>query len=460
MINRLEVTAGPGTVIRYGNVVAWTTPDASAALHAFLIDSARNLADSPEAGQVLVDHLVSVLGAGDPEPQVGFAVVGPGRSGLVGLLHGPAQAWDGDSWTVVSTQPGWARLACDPSPALFVNRAGDATPEAAHSSVLDLEAGVVPGAGFVLWPSGTAEDPLQTADQADGNTPEDPTLADTDPTREEQERTHVDVVPASEEVTQVMASVLARDLEDPEVPDDPEVLAELKRSQDATPDAQPWVFDLRSRPSPAQRRGGSPLPAIGSAFLVDGKQVLVEGVRCHRGHLNRPGMIFCAVCSSPVRDAEEPPTLGPRPALGCLVTSDGSVYRLDCAYRVGPWPQGDAEALADTEADTPAARLTHRTLRFGGDPALEGRAEIILEGWDAVVEDGGSEVGTYLYPPGASKWQRMVNGSRAVLAPGSHISFGRNVVTYINPWVAALSTEANESEGPGNSTISLERRPR
>lgn len=435
MIGRLEVTSGPGMVIRYGNVAAWTTPDASPALHAFLIESARNLAGSPEAGQVLVDHLVSVLGAGDPEPQVGFAVVGPGRAGLVGLLHGPAQAWDGESWTVTPAQPGWARLACNPSPALFVNRAGDVSPQAVPSSVLDLEAGVVPGAGFILWPGDASEDELQVADLDDGALLEDPTLVDATLV----DAALVDAAPEADEATQIMASPLAG------APGHAGRLGETEETGDATPTGHTWVFDLRSGPSPAQRGGGSPLPAVGSPFLVDGKQVLVEGVRCHRGHLNRPGMISCAVCSSPIRDGEEPPTLGPRPPLGCLVTSDGSVYRLDCDYRVGPPPQVAPKAPGSGEGDPPGAP---RPLDFGGDPESQGRAEVILEGWDVVVLDGGSEVGTYLYRPGASKWQRMANGSRAVLEPGSHISFGRNVVTYINPWVAAPSADtADTGEG-------------
>jgi hypothetical protein len=437
VIGRLEVTSGPGVVIRYGNVAAWTTPDASPALHAFLIESARNLAGSPEAGQVLVDHLVSVLGAGDPEPQVAFAVVGPGRAGLVGLLHGPAQAWDGESWTVTPAQPGWARIACNPSPALFVNRAGDVSPEAVPSSVLDLEAGVVPGAGFILWPGDASEDELQAADLDDGANLaasanlEDPTLVDATLV----DATLVAAAPEADEATQIMASLLTRD------PEDAGRLGETGETGEATRSGHTWVFDLRSGPSPARRRGGSPLPAVGSPFLVDGKQVLVDGVRCHRGHLNRPGMIFCAVCSSPIRDGEEPPTLGPRPPLGCLVTSDGSVYRLDCDYRVGPPSQVAPKAPGGGEADPLGAQ---RPLDFGGDPELQGRAEVILEGWDVVVLDGGSEVGTYLYRPGASKWQRMANGSRAVLEPGSHISFGRNVVTYINPWVAATSADTGE----------------
>ena len=50
MIERIEVTAGPGTVIRYGGIVAWADPSASPALISFLAQSARNLGPSPGVG--------------------------------------------------------------------------------------------------------------------------------------------------------------------------------------------------------------------------------------------------------------------------------------------------------------------------------------------------------------------------------------------------------------------------
>lgn len=410
MITRAEVAPGPGVVIRYGHVVAWTSPDASVSLLAFLIESARNLAGSPEAGQILVDHLASVLSSGDPEPQVGFAVAGPGQARWVGLVHGPAQIWDGRSWTTTPIQPGWLRTICTPSPALSINAASSKLPEGSPSSVLDLEAGVVPGGGLTVWPDATVERITVTTGAG--------------------ARSAVDQGGSGEPT------------------------ATLTTSSGGGTTEPGMVFDLRpgaSDPSPTVK---SALPSGGDATFISGSNVTVDGVRCHNGHFNRPGMIVCAVCSSLIRDVGELPERGPRPPLGCLVTSDGSVYRLDSGYVVGAEEDSahHTSELSGATSDAPGASgRSTRKLRLGGDPMRRGNAEILLEGWDAVVVDGGSEVGTYIYPPGATAWQKMPPLSKAILAPGSHVSFGRDVVTYINPWVPATSPAESDIISSGSS---------
>ena len=422
MIARLEVAPGQGVVIRYGHVVAWTSADASTSLLAFLIESARNLSGSPEAGQILVDHLASVLSSADPEPQVGFAVAGPGLARWVSLVHGPAQGWDGASWTTALTQPGWARTIITPSPALSLNAAGSPLPEGSPSSLLDLEAGVVPGGGLTLWPA-PARERLNLSGAQGGRQDADPAI--------------------DEELTSTLtiSSPSTADLTDFESTN----VTLLEADPSATGNGEASiVVDLRPEASGTERPSKPALPPGGDAPPAAAQAVTVDGVRCHRGHFNRPGMIFCAVCSSPIRIGDEPPGPGPRPPLGCLITSDGSVYRLDSGYVVGrdEYQPSDAPQAAGAASD---GRESHdgrpRQLPLGGDPMRRGRAEILLEGWDMIVVDGGSEVGTYTYPPGASVWQKMPSRTREVVAPGSHISFGRDVVTYINPWVAAASDE-------------------
>ncbi len=416
MISRLEVAPGGGVVIRYGHVVAWTSADASSSLLAFLIESARNLAGSPEAGQILVDHLASVLSSADPEPQVGFAVAGPGLARWVSLVHGPAQGWDGASWTIAPTQPGWARTIVAPSPALSLNAAGSPLPEGSPSSLLDLEAGVVPGGGLTLWPSPVLERI---------------TLSNTQRERADEDQ-GIDEEPTS---TLTISSSGAGNISDFESRD--ATTQEADPSGDAISEAS-IVVDLRPGASGTER------PSSAAAPNAAARAVTVDGVRCHRGHFNRPGMIFCALCSSPIRSGDEPPGPGPRPPLGCLITSDGSVYRLDSDYVVG----GDehpatrtSNPAGPTSDERENADRRPRQLPLAGDPTRRGRAEILLQGWDVVVVDGGSEVGTYTYPPGASAWQKMPYRTTEVVAPGSHISFGRDVVTYINPWVPAASDE-------------------
>lgn len=168
MIGRLEVTAGEGTVIRFGYVTAWAAPTASLSLISFLSESARNLAASPAGGAQLADHLAGVLEQRDPEPHVGFAVVGPSSDGWAALLHGPVQLWDGLRWVVSDPVTGWRRCPLWPQPSVAVGAAGVAVPPLSPDSLYDLEAGIVPGGGFVLIPSvpvhpGSAPDPEATA---------------------------------------------------------------------------------------------------------------------------------------------------------------------------------------------------------------------------------------------------------------------------------------------------------
>jgi hypothetical protein len=153
MIERLEVTAGAGTVIRFGGIVAWADGAASPALISFLAQSARNLGPSPRGGRQIADHIASVLSSRDPEPLVGFAVIGPSDHGWATLLHGPAQAWDGAKWLAPARSPGWVQAIITARPTVTVGPAGSPLPPVQPDSMLDLEAGVVPGAGFLLLPA-------------------------------------------------------------------------------------------------------------------------------------------------------------------------------------------------------------------------------------------------------------------------------------------------------------------
>ena len=153
MIDHVEVIAGSGTVIRYGSIVAWAAPSASSALISFLAQSARNLGPSARGGQQIAEHISGVLIDRDPEPRVPFVVIGPSPDGWTALLHGPVQVWEGARWLAPSPDPGWMRSTVDPQPAITVGAAGSAMPALSPDSMWDLEAGVVPGSGFVLVPA-------------------------------------------------------------------------------------------------------------------------------------------------------------------------------------------------------------------------------------------------------------------------------------------------------------------
>src|SRR5262249_47039927 len=138
--------------IRYGGIVAWADPSASAALISFLAQSARNLSPSPRGGRQIADHIAGVLGSRDPEPHVAVAVIGPSDHGWASPLPRPRPAWGG--WLAPTRPPGWLQAIITPRPAITVSGAGTPTPAPEPDAMWDLEAGVVPGSGFVLIPSG------------------------------------------------------------------------------------------------------------------------------------------------------------------------------------------------------------------------------------------------------------------------------------------------------------------
>lgn len=188
-----------------------------------------------------------------------------------------------------------------------------------------------------------------------------------------------------------------------------------------------------THPDPAPRAA-----VPGAATLVDlrhvqapgpfppqgGPRPEVEGLRCPRGHLNRPGTRQCARCGAPLDDAQH--VRGPRPALGVLIADDGTVYRLERDLVVGSDPASDPSVVDGRSG----------ALRIGGPDGTvaPAHAELRLVGWSAHVVDRGSATGTFLALPGQQEWGRLRPFEPALLPPGSHVSFGQRIVTFVGPW--------------------------
>ena len=459
MIDRLEVAPGPGTVIRYGSVVAWASASASPSLISFLAESARNLAPSPAGGDQLADHLVGVLEKRDPEPHVPFITVGPSENGWAALLHGPVQVWDGTSWTVANPEPGWIRASLRPRPALWVSISGTPTPAPSPDSQWDLEAGVVPGGGFVLLPAVASAVYPATAPAA---VPvEDTTvipLADTGPPTAVLP-TGLAMGPATEGPGgperqgppedgegSFQAPVAVQPGEDPEEPgpapggrgggerDEPagERPSAGEDAAGVRAAAPAGVVDLRSAEARARVVAYPPLPPAGDPPRPVPGAPVVAGVPCPRGHLNRPGMATCARCGRTIGGGHASQVSGIRPPLGCLITDEGSVYRLDSGYLVGADPAKDP---------TVRGRLARPLVLPGVDVAAS-HAEIRLHDWDVVVTDRASEGGTHVFAPGASSWERLRAYQPTVLQPGTHLAFGQRVATFVTPWAAPAEAGA------------------
>ncbi len=400
MIERIEVTRGSGTVIRYGGIVAWADLAASPALISFLAQSARNLGPSPRGGRQIGDHIAGVLASRDPEPHVAFAVIGPSDHGWASLLHGPVQAWDGARWLTPTPNPGWLQAIITPRPAITVGAAGAPAPPLEPDAMWDLEAGVVPGAGFVLTPGS----PIGR-------------LAVVRPPDQEPAEPQADVA------TTTMAAATS-------IETDPTVIAGV--ATQSGPEPEPAIrrpvtpgpagsLDLRVAKTP----GGPPLPrGNGPDRRIAGAPV-VAGVLCARGHLNRPGIVHCARCHTPMPAGTREQVSGTRPPLGVLVTDDGAIFRLDRSYLVG----------SNSGRDPTVGGGLARPLVLTGSDVSGSHAEVRFTDWDVSIVDRGSAAGTCIYEPGATEWARLRPYEPRVVSPGTHIAFGQRVVTFISPWV-------------------------
>ena len=485
MIDRIEVLPGDGTVIRYGNVIAWAAPTASPALISFLAQSARNLSGSSRAGRQIADHIAGVLRDRDPEPQVAFAVVGPDDDGWASLLHGPVQAWDGNRWLAPTPSPGWLHEPVDPRPAVTVNHAGSHVPALDPDGMWDLEGGVVRGGGFVLVPraggrnAGGAASTASTAGVSTsaalataGAAPGAPEALEQPPAPGGPEQgspaddvTGVMDIPEATSVLEVTspptsvieavgatvagaavggtavegaavggATVGGAAVAGAAVGGAPVAGAAVggtavaggMPASGALPVRPPGSLDL-TRASELAGPGAAkePLPVgVGPDRPVAGIPV-VAGVLCEGGHINRPGTPACVRCSSPLPQDLAYTVSGTRPGLGCLVIDDGTVWRLDSAYLVGSDPSGDPTVNGGMA----------RPLRLAGDDVGPSHADIRLKDWDVQVIDRASASGTWVYEPGASAWSRLAPYEARTLRPGTHIAFGQRIATFVTPWV-------------------------
>lgn len=466
MIDHLEVAPGPGTVIRYGAIVAWAGPSASPALISFLTQSARNLGPSARGGVHMVDHISGVLAMRDPEPEVPFAVIGPGDDGWAALLHGPVQAWDGADWLVPDAHPGWVKARVRPGPSVSVNAAGARVPTLSPDSIWDLESGVVPGSGFVLVPlGGPVPQPSAHAERAPvvAAPAAEPPSFNPEPTSTLDIPSPTTVLPIVDE-PQAGAPELA-DLAVPaSAPSPSPPAAEPSPSPSAAEpfeagplEAEPFEAEpleaepLEAEPAVPGPQGsinlrtaarsslaGIPLPPLpigaGPDRSTPGAPV-VAGVLCPRGHINRPGIPVCIRCSTSIPRETAFSVSGARPALGCLIIDDGSVYRLDRGYLVGSRPDRDP---------TVRGRLA-LPLCLRGEDVSATHAEIRLQDWDVVLIDRASASGTFVFEPGGTQWSRLTPYEQNVLPPGCHIAFGQRIATFVTPWIIREDAAGQET---------------
>ena len=160
--------------------------------------------------------------------------------------------------------------------------------------------------------------------------------------------------------------------------------------------------------------------------MIPSDRPQVAGVRCSQAHLNHPSATVCATCHRPVAPGQ-PPSVGPRPVLGVLIAADtGETFRLDRDQVLGSDPS--------TDAGVAAGRLRGVTLRGTPGQLAPAHTEIRLVDWTPTVIDRGSAGGTFVVPVGTTGWVRLTPYQPTALPPGSHLSVGQRVLTFISPW--------------------------
>lgn len=164
-----------------------------------------------------------------------------------------------------------------------------------------------------------------------------------------------------------------------------------------------------------------PLPVAGGSDASARPPVLVRGLACNVGHVNRLDARYCSSCGRRLQGTVNL-VEGPRPSLGTLIFDDGTAYGLDGGYVVGRDPGGAAEVTAGT------ARAI--ALADPGRTLSRVHAEFRLVGWDVVLVDRGAANGTFVAEPGAAAWTRLAPDTPVVLVGGSSVALGRRTLVF------------------------------
>jgi hypothetical protein len=178
------------------------------------------------------------------------------------------------------------------------------------------------------------------------------------------------------------------------------------------------VFTFRGR-EPHALDGRVPLPVEGSVEVAPppgGEEVIVQGRRCARGHLNNPIAVTCARCGIKLVEAAGALVEGVRPPLGVLTLDDGSAFALTGDVVVGREPAVDDLVVSGRA----------RPLRITDDERTVSRAHALIRlvGWDVLLEDRASANGTFVRTAAHQPWRRLEPDERVTLTAGASVRLG------------------------------------
>jgi hypothetical protein len=111
-----------------------------------------------------------------------------------------------------------------------------------------------------------------------------------------------------------------------------------------------------------------------------------------------------------------PEDAAPRPPVGLLVFDDGATYTVDAEYLMGRMPEADPRVASGS--------LRSLALEDTSGAVSRVHAQIVVNGWDALLVDVGSRNGTFVSPPGEQGWTQLPAGETHRLVPGTRVRIG------------------------------------
>lgn len=160
-------------------------------------------------------------------------------------------------------------------------------------------------------------------------------------------------------------------------------------------------------------------PTTATTTTESGSTAQVWGINCSEGHFNRPDARYCGTCGTAMHGLTREPVQGPRPALGYLVSDDGSAYVIDSDYVIGASPQSDT-----TVRDGRAKGLT-----INGTVS-DVHADVRIDQWDVTISDRGHASGTYVREPDSASLIRLAPNQPFALQSGTHVHLGQRNFTF------------------------------
>jgi hypothetical protein len=162
------------------------------------------------------------------------------------------------------------------------------------------------------------------------------------------------------------------------------------------------------------------LPAGFSGSSAPAASAQVWGINCKQGHFNRPDARYCGACGVAMHGLTHQPVQGARPALGYLVSDDGSAHVLDSDYVVGREPYADEQVRGGRAK---ALAVPDRSLS-------EAHADVRLDEWDVTIVDRGHPSGTFVREPDSTNLIRLSPGQPFTIRSGTQVRVGQRDLVF------------------------------